>query len=103
MPESQLLNSTAYDKRGSSVMFTSLKFGAFAALIILSLEVTPKGGLALTVELARKCEALTAKAFPPREPGNPAAGSTKGSGRSQHDYFNKCVVNGGKMDDNAAK
>src|SRR5271169_4625674 len=31
-------------------------------------------------ELARKCDALTAKAFPPIEPGNPAAGSTKGSG-----------------------
>jgi hypothetical protein len=103
MPESQRLNSTACDKRRSSVMFASLKFGAFAASIILSLGITPNRGSALTVEVARKCEALTAKAFPPREPGNPAAGSTKGSGRSQHEYFNKCVANGGKMDDSGAK
>src|SRR5277367_3589100 len=40
-------------------------------------------------ELARKCDALTAKAFPPIEPGNPAAGSTKGSGSEAQAYFRK--------------
>jgi hypothetical protein len=84
-------------------MFTSLKCGAFVALIFLSLGITPNRASAVTVEVARKCEALTAIAYPPREPGNPAAGSAKGSGRSQHEYFNKCVANGGKMDDNTAK
>jgi hypothetical protein len=28
----------------------------------------------VTVEVARKCQAFAAKAFPPREAGNPAAG-----------------------------
>jgi hypothetical protein len=46
---------------------------------------------------------LTAKAYPPRVIGNPAAGSAKGRGRIQQQYFNKCVANGGKMDDSAAK
>jgi hypothetical protein len=58
---------------------------------------------AVTAELAKKCEALTAKAFPPREVGNPAAGSAKGTGLAERDYFNKCVTNGGNTDDQAPK
>lgn len=54
---------------------------------------------AVTAEVARKCSALMTKQFPPREPGNPAAGSAKGSGRDQQAFFNKCVANGGKVDD----
>jgi len=49
-------------------------------------------------ELARKCDALTAKAFPPVEPGNPAAGSTKGSGLEAQSYFRKCIANDGRVD-----
>jgi hypothetical protein len=56
---------------------------------------------AITVEVARKCEGLSAKAFPPKEIGNPAAGVAKGSSQSKRDYFNKCVANGGKTDDDA--
>jgi hypothetical protein len=56
---------------------------------------------AITAELAKKCEGLSAKAFPPREIGNPAAGSAKGSAQSKRDYFNKCVANGGNMDSDA--
>ena len=52
---------------------------------------------AITVELAKKCNALTALAFPPKVPGNPAAGSVKGSGKEMQDYFKKCVENEGKM------
>ncbi|MGY8662692.1 hypothetical protein Q3C01_10020 [Bradyrhizobium sp. UFLA05-109] len=44
-----------------------------------------------------------AKQFPPREPGNPAAGSTKGTGRDQQAFFNKCVANEGKVDDSGGK
>lgn len=55
---------------------------------------------AISVELAKKCNALTAKAFPPRVPGNPAAGSAKGTGQDMRAYFKKCVESGGKMDDN---
>jgi|SRR5580704_16197661 hypothetical protein len=51
-----------------------------------------------SVELARTCDALTAKAFPPLEPGNPAAGTTKGSGLEAQSYFRKCITNGGHVD-----
>jgi hypothetical protein len=85
-------------------MFTGFKHGsALIALISIAFGTTPNRASAITVEVARKCEALTAKAYPPREPGNPAAGSAKGTGRVQHEYFSKCVANGGKMDDNTAK
>jgi hypothetical protein len=53
-------------------------------------------------ELARKCDALTAKAFPPIEPGNPAAGSTKGSGLEAQSYFRKCITNDGHVDNSTA-
>jgi hypothetical protein len=58
---------------------------------------------AITVEVARKCQALTSKAFPRREPGNPAAGSAKGSGLDQQIYFQRCVANGGRVDNASPK
>jgi hypothetical protein len=59
------------------------------------------GASAITAEVAKKCEGLSAKAFPPREIGNPAAGVAKGTVQSKRDYFNKCVANGGNMDSDA--
>jgi len=38
------------------------------------------------------------KEYPPREAGNPAAGSAKGSGVDRETYFDKCVSTGGKVD-----
>jgi hypothetical protein len=58
---------------------------------------------AITVEVAKKCQALTARAFPPRQVGNPAAGSAKGSGKAQQDYYKKCVANGGNLDESHPK
>ena len=85
-------------------MITSLKLVCvFAALIGFALGLAPQRADAITVEVARKCRALTDKAYPPREPGNPAAGSAKGTGRIEQQYFDQCVANGGKMDDDAAK
>jgi hypothetical protein len=49
-------------------------------------------------ELAKKCAALTAKAFPARVAGNPAAGSAKGGGRAEQDYFNDCVKKEGNIE-----
>jgi hypothetical protein len=63
----------------------------------------PVPAAAISVEVAKKCRTLLAKEFPPREPGNPAAGSTKGSGADQRAYFSKCVANGGNMEDKPAK
>jgi hypothetical protein len=85
-------------------MLIDLRFGgAFLALTCMALGSTPNRAAAVTVEVARKCKALTDMAYPPREPGNPAAGSAKGGGRVAQDYFNKCVANGGKTDDPASK
>jgi hypothetical protein len=72
-------------------------------LIVIAIGSMTNNASAITVEVAKKCDALVAKAYPPREPGNPAAGSTKGSAQSQRDYFSKCVANGGNMDDDAHK
>jgi hypothetical protein len=85
-------------------MFVNRKFwSALVALICIAGGSMTNSASAITVEVAKKCEALTAKAYPPRVIGNPAAGSAKGTGRSERDYFNKCVANGGKMDDHAPK
>jgi hypothetical protein len=53
---------------------------------------------ALTAEVAKKCSTLTAKAFPQREAGNPAARSGGGTGLSQQGYFQRCASNGGNVD-----
>jgi len=47
---------------------------------------------AIPLEVARKCNALTSKAFPPIVPGNPAAGRKGGTGRKVQAYFRKCVA-----------
>ena len=73
-----------------------------AALLFVTAGSMTSGASAITVELAKKCEALTTKAFPPRVIGNPAAGSAKGSGKDAQAYFNKCVKNGGKVDDDGS-
>jgi len=85
-------------------VLTNLKFVVvLIALICFALGASSDRASAVTAEVAKKCQALTAKAFPPREPGNPAAGSAKGTGPAQREYFSKCVANGGKVDDNATK
>lgn len=53
----------------------------------------------VTDEVARKCEVLTAKAYPPLVVGNPAAGSAKGTGLSERDYFAQCLANRGNVED----
>jgi hypothetical protein len=68
------------------------------ALLIAAAALAPTSASAITVEVAKKCNGLMAKEFPPRQPGNPAAGSAKGSSQVQREYYNKCVANGGNMD-----
>ena len=74
-----------------------------AALLFATAGSMTSGASAIMVELAKKCEALTAKAFPHRVIGNPAAGSAKGFGKDAQAYFNKCVKNDGKVDDDGSK
>ncbi|WP_245427895.1 hypothetical protein [Bradyrhizobium sp. MOS003] len=59
----------------------------------------PATASAITAEVARACDAAVAKAYPPRQIGNPAAGSAKGTAKDQRAYFQKCVANDGKVDD----
>lgn len=79
-------------------MFANRKFRAAAmGLGCIVGTMMADGAFAISVELAKKCDALTAKAFPPRVIGNPAAGSAKGTGHQQQAYYRKCVANNGKM------
>jgi hypothetical protein len=71
------------------------------ALICIAVGLMMNSASAVTADLARKCSGLMAKAYPPREPGNPAAGSTKGNGLAAQTYYQKCLANNGKLDDNA--
>jgi len=73
--------------------------GALAVLICAALASVPPGASAVTVDVAKKCSALTAKVFPPRVIGNPGAGSAKGNGLAEQAYFKKCVASGGKVGD----
>lgn len=85
------------------MLIRSISRIAMFALPLAAVGLTSTEASAVSVEVAKKCNALLAKAFPPREPGNPAAGSLKGSAQEQREYFNKCLTNGGNMDDAANK
>ena len=76
--------------------FRNLTDGA-VVLLLATMVMMPTGAQAVTAELARKCSALMAKEFPPRAPGNPAAGSAKGNGQAARDYYKKCIDNGGNV------
>ena len=71
--------------------------GAFA-LFLSAAALLPTGVGAITAEVAKKCNSLVQKQFPPRQAGNPAAGSAKGSSQDEKEFFKKCVDNGGNMD-----
>ena len=81
-------------------MLTKLRYGtALLALVCLTHLPTTRSAIAITAELARKCGALTDKAYPLRVPGNPAAGREHGTAKEVRDYFNKCVANRGNIDE----
>lgn len=72
--------------------------GALASIAFVVTAAVATSASAASVEIARKCAALTAKAFPPRVVGNPAAGSAKGTGSEKRDFYKKCVANEGKSE-----
>ena len=77
-------------------MFAHVKFkSALAGLVCIAIGCMNGRASAVTAEVARKCAALTAKAYPPQVSGNPAAGLAKGTVQSKRDYFNKCVAKWG--------
>jgi hypothetical protein len=76
----------------------------FWSVILASVFITVEpitDAFAVTAEVARRCNALTAKAYPPLVPGNPAAGRANGNGHAVRKYFNRCVANGGHMHKNS--
>jgi hypothetical protein len=82
------------------IVFAKLKLAsAVVALICLAIWSTTNSASAITLDVARKCDALAYKAFPPSVVGNPAAGSAKGTSQDERNYFGKCVANGGNVDD----
>jgi hypothetical protein len=82
---------------GDTAMLTKFYGTALLALVCLAHLPTTQSAMAITVELARKCGALTDKAYPLRVPGNPAAGRDHGTAKEVRDYFNKCVANKGNI------
>jgi hypothetical protein len=70
------------------------------ALLVAAAVLAPTAASAISADVAKRCNNLIASQFPPREPGNPAAGSANGTAQSQRTYFSKCVANGGNMDNN---
>ena len=72
-----------------------------SALIASGCQTSRAG--AVTAKVAKACSLLLEKAFPPREPGNPAAGSAAGSAEDQRRFFAKCVANDGHVDDSDMK
>jgi hypothetical protein len=83
-------------------MLIKVKFRSVLAISIgMAVGLVANTASAVTLEVAKKCEALMAQAFPPREPGNPAAGSTKGTGLEAQNYYQKCVADNSKAGDDA--
>jgi hypothetical protein len=79
-------------------MIVKLRYGAgLVALVCLAHLPMMQSAMTMTAELARKCGALTDKAYPSRVPGNLAAGREHGTAKEVRDYFNKCVANRGNM------
>jgi hypothetical protein len=76
-----------------------IRLRLLSAGLLLFVAVGMNSASAITAELAKKCQTLTAAAFPPRVVGNPAAGSAKGSGKDVQAFFNKCIKNDGSVDD----
>jgi hypothetical protein len=77
------------------------RLGYGAALVVAAVGgaylPVVRSASAVTVEVAKKCDVLTQKAYPLRVPGNPAAGHLHGSSKEIQEYFNKCVANGGNV------
>jgi hypothetical protein len=70
---------------------------AVLVCIAIGISASASGASAVTADVAKTCETLTDKAYPPRVPGNPAAGIATGTGQAAQRYYNNCVAHGGNV------
>jgi len=68
---------------------------ASVSLLVAALAVgtMPKGAVAISAELAKKCQAMMVKKYPPK-----LAGSYQGNSRVEREFFGSCVARNGNMD-----
>jgi hypothetical protein len=69
----------------------SPQFGT-ALAVLACLGAMTCGANAISATAAKRCEALTIKAFPPRQPGNPARGIAKGTVPEEQAFYRDCVA-----------
>lgn len=67
--------------------------------LICAVTIGAEGDAAIvSADVVKKCVALTAKAFPPRVVGNPAAGAANGMGSEKRDFYKKCLADESKTE-----
>jgi hypothetical protein len=76
-----------------------LNSGMALALVCVAHLPTTQSAMGITIELTKKCGALTDKVFRLRVPGRPAVGREHGTADEARAYFNKCVANKGNVEE----
>lgn len=78
---------------GQPVMNRALYCGYAAAVLCIAVGLaSPPPASAITAELAKKCQRLAAKAYPPV-----LAGMKKGNAANERAYFKECLSKDGNM------
>jgi hypothetical protein len=73
-------------------MLANIKFRCVILTSVFIIVQPMTNAFAIPLKVARECNALTTKAYPPLVPGNPAAGRANGNGHAVRKYFNRCVA-----------
>lgn len=73
-------------------MFAKMKFYCVILASVLVVDPMTTAYAAIPLKVARECNILTTKAYPPLVPGNPAAGRANGNSHAIRKYFNRCVA-----------
>lgn len=67
-------------------------------LTCVFLTCTAGAAMAVSADLAKRCRAMTIKAYPPV-----VAGSKKGDAQEERNYFSTCISKNGRMDAESPK
>jgi len=70
---------------------SSCRWLTVSALLVIG--PIPTVALAVTAELAKKCRALTVKAYPPQP-----AGTRTGTAQAERNFFQNCVAQNGNVE-----